>query len=189
MINIIVLRVAPLELRSRRCHSEVTVTSIEPPSFVLHRGIQYQPTFSISISHPSFASLRGNSIQGRPRSRPRALPCLSTIFRIWVLFCAPTGCSILFSFLFLCSLCLCVCPEVTVTSISHLSFVSHRGLFRYKPSYCLPDLLSCVCVASRSFNTNPRSLALSLSRLSELCLSLPASGRHQDHVIGRARTL
>ena len=34
--------------------------------------------------------------------------CLSTIFRFWVLLCAPTACSLLFSFLFLCSFCLCV---------------------------------------------------------------------------------
>ena len=41
-----------------------------------------------------------------------ALPCLSTIS------------------LFLGSPCLCVCSEVTVTSPSHPSFVSHRGLFQ-----------------------------------------------------------
>ena len=53
-----------------------------------------------------------------------APPCLSTIFRFWVFLaflCAPTGCSLLFPFLFLCSV-------VSGTSIPHPSFVSHRGL-------------------------------------------------------------
>ena len=52
--------------------------------------------------------------------------------RFWVLLCAPTGCSLAISFLFS-LLFLLVCSssvEVTVTSsISHPSFVSHRGLF------------------------------------------------------------
>ena len=52
--------------------------------------------------------------------------------------CAPNGCSLLFSFLFLCSFCPYVysvqCSfEVTVTSVLLPSFVSHRGLFQYKP--------------------------------------------------------
>ena len=53
-----------------------------------------------------------------------APPCLSTIFRFWVFLaflCAPTGCSLLFPFLFLCSV-------VSGTSIPYPSFVSHRGL-------------------------------------------------------------
>ena len=58
-----------------------------------------------------------------------AAPGLGTIFWFWVFVCALTGCCLLFSLLFICSFCYACSSEVTVTSVSLPSFVSHRGLF------------------------------------------------------------
>ena len=89
-----------------------------------------------------------------------ALPCLSTIF------------------LFLGCPCLYVSSEVTVTSISHPSFVSHRGLFHTNQrSLSVIHRLRALCYLSRTADDSrlmlpPHSLARSLPPHS-LLRSLP----------------
>ena len=69
------------------------------------------------LAHAGFpwAGVRASRYPVHPGRRPTsppatsgAPPCLRTTFWLWALLCAPTGCTLLFSFLFLCSFCLCV---------------------------------------------------------------------------------
>ena len=96
----------------------------------------------------------------------------STTFWLWASLCAPTGCSLLFSFLFLCSSArLCSSSdEVTVTSVSNPSFMSHRGFLNTTQcsSLSLPPkvlqfhspLLTCrIAVFDQSFQYKPSSLS------------------------------
>ena len=79
-------------------------------------GLLLAPEWGL-VAHVGFpwAGVRASRYPVHPGRRPTsppatsgAVPCLSTAFWLWALPCAPTGCSLHFSSLFLCSFCLCV---------------------------------------------------------------------------------